>query len=263
HHGMVYHCPHRLSYFLIPIRCEDETIGTLMVGPILLGKREDQKTHDNLAKTLGVDHEVFSDRIREIKVFSHHGIRIVLEFLEELVHHLVREAYHRQELEKLVPGFLAMHQLGDKFFSATHSNLLVNYLLDIASEVVGADSGSVLLIDETKKTFSIKSARGLHREVIKTKYIPLTSSITGWVVAKRKPVLIGLSGTKEEVPHERLKRPKIKVSMVVPLEVGPKVLGVFCLNSKSANRRFNRNNLALLDQLGKLAGVALAKSSVN
>ncbi|MBI1977242.1 MAG: PocR ligand-binding domain-containing protein, partial [Candidatus Omnitrophica bacterium] len=93
HHGMVYHCPHRLSYFLIPIRCEDETVGVLVVGPILLGKREDQKTNDDLAKTLGVDHEVFSDRIREIKVFSHHGIRIVLEFLEELVHHLVREAY--------------------------------------------------------------------------------------------------------------------------------------------------------------------------
>ena len=257
-----YNCPHHLNYFSLPVYCNDETIGVAVVGPVLIGKREDEKTYRGMCEKLGIDSEVFLDRIREIKIFSYNGIRIVIDFLRELTQHLVQLSYHRYELERLVPGFLATQKEGDSFFTSNYATLLANYLLNIASQVVQADSGSVMLVDEGRKNFSIKSAHGIRPEVLKKGYLPIHAGVAGWVATKKRPILIGPEAQKE-IPKTKLKRPQIKSSMVLPLEFKKKVLGVFCLNAKSVNKQFNQENLVLLNQLGKLASVALARVSMN
>ena len=100
---------------------------------------------------------------------------------------------------------------------------------------------------------------------MKKKRISLESGVAGWVASRNKPVLIGsdLPHMKGDIPKAKLKRPQIKSSIVVPLKYQKKVLGVFCLNAKSQNKRFNQDNLVLLDQLGKLASVALSRPSEN
>ncbi len=263
HNETTYRCPHSLNYFSLPIRCNNETISLIVIGPVLVGKKETEKTYTALCEKLDIDSEIFLDRIREIKMFSHNGIKIVLDFLRELTQHLIQLSYHRAELERLVPGFLSSQKEGDVFVSATYASLLANCLLEIASQVVHADSGSVMLVDQDQKNFSIRSAHGIKPEILKQRRLPLHAGVAGWVAAKRKALLIGPAETKKEIPKEKLKRPQIKSSMIVPLEFKRKVLGVFCLNAKSANKRFNQNNLILLDQLGKLASVALARVSPN
>lgn len=257
-----YKCPHGLSYFSLPIWCNEKTIGVIVVGPLLVGKREDDKTYRMICERQNIDPKIFLDRIYEVKVFSPSGIRVMIDFLQELTQYLVRLAYQREELERLLPGFLTVQGRGQEFFSATYLRLLVNCLLDIASHVVHADSGSVLLVDESEKNFFIKLARGIPSEILKKRRMPVSRGVAGWVASQKKPVLIGPYGDST-VPAERLKRPKIKASIVVPLRFQEKILGVFCLNTMSANKRFNQNNLLLLDQLGKLASVALARTSVN
>ncbi|MBI4000034.1 MAG: PocR ligand-binding domain-containing protein [Candidatus Omnitrophica bacterium] len=258
---ITFSCPHRLSYLISPIRYNETTVGAILVGPVLVGKRERESAYHAVCERESIHFDLFLDRIREIKVFSHNGIRVVIDFLQELTQHLLKLSYHRAELERLVPGFLETQKSGDGFFSATYVNLLVNYLLDIASEVVHADSGSVLLLDENRKSFSIKLAKGIRPEILR-KRLPLNEGVAGWVASQKRAVLIG-SETSDKIPKARLKRPQIKSSMVVPLEFDQKMLGVFCLNAKSANKRFNRNNLQLLGQLGKLASVALARVGAN
>ena len=259
----IFRCPHQLDYFPIPVMGRIELLGMIVVGPILLGKREETKIYETLCNELNVDADIFLDRIREIKVFSHSGMRVILDFLKELVQHVVDLAYKRRELEQLLPNFIAAKTLDpDDFFSNVYVNSLVNYLLEIATQLVHADSGSVLLIDPSEKSFSIKSARGLSEEVKNKEHIPLSSSIAGWVASEKRSVLIG-GEPPGGLPRAQLKRTNIKASMLVPLEIQKKVVGIFCLNAQSANKRFNQNNLALLDQLGKLAGVALARANVN
>lgn len=257
-----YDCPHRLNYFSLPVYCNEETIGVIVVGPVLVGKREDEKTYQALCEKLGIDAEVFLDRIREVKIFSYNGIHVVIDFLRELTQHLVQLSYHRYELERLVPGFLSTQKEGEIFFSSNYATLLANYLLNIASQVVQADSGSVMLVDEAHKNFSIKSAHGIRPEILKKGHLPLHAGVAGWVATKKRPILIGPEAQRE-IPKTKLKRPQIKSSMVLPLEFKKKVLGVFCLNAKSVNKQFNQENLVLLNQLGKLASVALARVSVN
>ena len=260
--GDTYRCPHGLSFFTLPIRHARETVALITVGPLVVGKRESERACRILCRKQGIHFNPFMDRVREIRLFSQNGIRVVIDFLRELTEHLVRLTYQRGEFERLVPGFLTAQKEGQNFFSATYSNLLTQYLLEIASQVVQADSGSVLLLDSEEKGFWIKSALGIRPEVLKKRHVPLRTSVAGLVVARRKPMLIS-SKTANGIPKTKLKRPHIKSSMVVPLEFEKRILGVFCLNAKSQNKRFNPNNLVLLDQLGKLAGVALSRVSAN
>ncbi|MBI4358212.1 MAG: PocR ligand-binding domain-containing protein [Candidatus Omnitrophica bacterium] len=257
-----YQCPHRLNFFSLPVRLRDETIGVVTVGPFLVAKREEEEIYRATCAEHHIDPEPFLDRLREIKIFSHNGIRVITDFLKELTQYIVRLANQRLELERLLPGFMDSRIHGETFFSTAYSGLLVNYLLDLASGFVHADSGSVLLVDESEKSFFVKSARGLRQSVLKKKHIALDSGVAGWVASRKKPVLIGPDGSGE-VPKAKLKRPQIKASIVVPLKYRKKVLGVFCLNTNSKNKRFNQDNLLLLDQLGKLASVALLRPSEN
>ena len=257
-----FQCPHRFSFFALPIDLRNgKTLAVVTVGPLLMGKREDEKVYREMCVKEKIDFHAFMEQVREMRVFSHIGVRVVIEFLKELSQYLIRLAYQKEELERLIPGFLGA-QKGESLFSVTYSSLLANYLLEIASEVVRADSGSVLLVDENQENLTIRSARGIPASILKKRHVPLGSGVAGWVLARKKPVLIG-PGAAGLVPKDKLKRPQIKSSIVVPLEFKKKALGVFCVNSKAANKQFNQENLVLLDQLGKLASVALARVSAN
>ena len=234
----------------------------IAIGPVIVGRRETDDVYHSLCEKQNLDEEIFLSRIREIRLFSQSGIRAMTDFLKELTRHFVRLTRQKQELERLVPGFLTSQKHAENFFSAAYSNILTNYLLEIASGVVHADSGSVLLVNPNAKSFSIKSALGLRSEILKKGQIPIHKGVAGWVVEQRKAVLID-QDFQTDVLKTKLKRPKIKSSIIVPLEFEKKVFGVFCLNAKSSNKRFNKDNLILLDQLGKLASVALSRVSAN
>lgn len=232
---VLYQCSHSLTYFLIPMKHGDQTFAFVIGGPIILGKKESDKYYKAICQKLGIESENFMDWIRELKVFSLHRINLAINFLREISH------FQWPEPRK---------------------DFLASSLLEIASQIVGADSGSVLLVDPAKNSFSIQSAHGLDDQIVKKKTVPLKEGVAGWVVEHQKSVLI-TPQRKSAIPQSILKRPHIKSSMIVPLEFQGQVYGVFCVNSKTDNSRFNEKNLMFLNHLGKIASAALSQSSLN
>ncbi|MBI4115670.1 MAG: PocR ligand-binding domain-containing protein [Candidatus Omnitrophica bacterium] len=253
-----YLCEHSLLYFPLRIHLEGLTIGGLIVGPVLVGRREDEESCRKTCEKLRLDAENFLDRVREIKLFSHLALSVILDFLRGMTEHFLKRATEKREIERLMPGFISRSRESKDFFSAIHSNELANSLLDIAMGVVEGDSGSVLFFDEKEKSFYIKTARGIQAQAVKGTPISLKESVAGWVARRGKPVLIHKE-VKNAVLKRRLRRPGIKSSIVIPMKFQDRVLGVFCLNAESSNRKFNQDNLLLLGQLGKLASVAFAR----
>jgi len=244
---IMYQCPHSVSYFLVPLKNEKQPGAFIIGGPFLAVKKDTDQDYQQICQNLGIEFESFKDWIRELKLFSHSGVNLVVKFLKELGHFLFSE-----------------QDLADKASAdqiKARPEILANSLLEIASQIVGADSGSVLLIDSANESFSIQSSRGLSEEILKKK-IPLNDGVAGWVVAHKKGVLIG-PDIKSIVPKSKLNRPAIKSSMIVPLKCQDQILGVFCLNSKDANERFNQTNLSFLNQLGQIASTGFSGSGLN
>lgn len=255
-----FHCPHGFHYHSLSIRSRQQEVGSLVMGPIQMGKREDDEMMREMCISLGVDAENFLDRAKEIKVFSYTGIHTVMDFLREMIESFVWHTRQREELRRLVPRLISRAQKTENFFSTVCMSELTHSLMEVASAVVGADSGSVLLIDPKKKVFTIKASRGIRAEIIENKFPSLKEGVAGWVVSRGRPFLIQ-KDVKDSVPQTQLNRPEIYSSMVVPITFRGRALGAVCLNSAGKNDKFNEDNLILLDQLSKLAGIALDRSS--
>ena len=256
-----YHCFHTLHYFSIKFPLKDDLTGEVIVGPVLIGKRESENFYRDLCKRFKIDSGNFCDRIREVRVFSYTGIQTVIEFLREMTEYLARLSAQRKRLEELIPGFSVEFAKSDLLFSSLKLDHMANYLLDIALRLVEGDSGSVLLLSEDARNFRVKTFRGIRADIVRDANIPLTQGGIASRVALSKKSLLLNRDLKDKSLGSQLKRPEIQSSMVIPILCEEKTLGVFCVNAASSNERFNSENLALMDKLGKLAGLALVPSA--
>ncbi|MCM8776313.1 MAG: PocR ligand-binding domain-containing protein [Candidatus Omnitrophica bacterium] len=84
----IYTCPHKLRFANSKIKRGDKTAFVIVIGPILIGSRPNNDICRAHCKELGIDPEIFCDRIREIPLFSHQGLQIVTEFTEYLHQYL-------------------------------------------------------------------------------------------------------------------------------------------------------------------------------
>ena len=251
-------CIHHFQFWGFEIGPKRKNLGTLLIGPVLVGRREEEPVYRSLCRELKLREEDFLDRVREIKLFSQTGISTVLDFLKEIIESFLKFASQERELKRLLAGFLSKPKGTTPFFSSVYSGELADSLLEIALGVVGGNSGSVLLFDKKGKHFYIKTARGIRSEIAKEVRIPWKEGVAGWVAARGKPILIQKK-PKDTALGARLRRPEIHASFVIPMIFRDRTLGVFCVNAESANKKFNPDNLLLLDQLSKLASIALGR----
>ena len=86
-------CVHRLNYCVTPIQYKALSVGTVLVGPVVLGKRESFDVFKKMCKEEGIDQARFLDRVHELSVFSFGKIHMVLGFVKEMARYAVRSHF--------------------------------------------------------------------------------------------------------------------------------------------------------------------------
>lgn len=247
-----YFCIHHLHYFSLKVQIHEKISGVVILGPTLVGKREEEQVYRDRCRDLEVDEENFLDLLREIKLVTHADISLILEFFEEMSLFFTDLLSQEPVLED---------PLAHDFTAGKKDVELANSLLELALRIVNGSSGSVLLFDDEKQSFQIKTTRGIASERIPNQRLPLKGSIAGLVADRGVPMLIQKE-TNDDILTRRLQRHhEIQSSIIIPMKCQDDVLGVLCLNSESENDKFNQENLVLLDQLGQLAGVGFRRSN--
>lgn len=250
-----YVCPHMLQYSGIEVSTDGKTLAGIVLGPILVGKRESDESYAALCERTGVAPELFLDLVRGMKVYSYLVVRSMLVFLREMTRFYIRMNDQCAQLRHFVPALLARPE---QFAFAVYSEDLANHLLDVGMQLVQADTGSVLFFDEKDECFWVKTARGMDAPVFKQSKSYLRKGLAGWAALRGKPVLIDHQSVHADI-GEQLKRPQIVSSILVPLRFGARILGVLCLNALSSNLFFNKDSLLRLNQLCQLAAAALGR----
>lgn len=131
--------------------------------------------------------------------------------------------------------------------------------LRLASEAVGANRASVMLLDPDTNHLEIRCSVGLPPEAILTT-IDFGEGIAGWVAEHNQPFIL-----HGEVSDPRFAGvdPTIESSLCLPLAVDGRVLGVLNLTRRAhALGRFTPEDLRLASSLADLASIALEKASL-
>jgi transcriptional regulator with GAF, ATPase, and Fis domain len=135
--------------------------------------------------------------------------------------------------------------------------VLLNAMLDVAFEISQADIGSIMLLDEKSDELSIHSARGIAHEIINNTRVKLGNRISG-IAAKRQEAFLIDEHFKDNMITPHMERPYLSSSMVVPLKIENRTIGVMNLGAlETSPVRFKRDDLKLMQKLVDFTTLAI------
>ncbi|MDH4261585.1 MAG: sigma 54-interacting transcriptional regulator [Spirochaetia bacterium] len=140
---------------------------------------------------------------------------------------------------------LNLHEITLTLLSENDPDILLNTILDQAIEFTKADSGSIALLDDTRKFLVIKVFRGLAKDVPEKVKLKLGEGVTGRCILTGKIRNVG--NTKED-PYYVSVRSDIQSELAIPLKAGQKSFGVISVDS-SRLAAFSREHEEYLNLL--------------
>jgi hypothetical protein len=246
-------CPVGLYSFPIPLRAGRESLAYLIVGPVIIGKYREMEQYIKIAEELGIDPENFLDALREIKIFSFSGIKSVIELLYDIGLYVCELGYQNIKLQDLVPRAPNILARVHKFYVEK----LLSALLEVSYSYTEAERGSVMLLDEEKGELYIKIAKGLSEEIVGQAKLKIGEGLAGIVAQNKKPLFINENIEDKEI-RKRLNKPQLKYSMLIPIKVKNKLLGVLNIStSKVGADKFTSQSAQTIDKLIQLVETTL------
>jgi len=167
------------------------------------------------------------------------------------------------ELNKRVAELDALYQASKSLSSTENLNVLLHKIISLATEVIGAKMGSIMLIQESEHILTIQAAIGLTAEIIENTKLELGSrsdasqSIAGYVAQKGTPLIIEDIEKDQKFKRLSKKHYATKSLLCVPLKIKEKVLGVINLSDKITGVPFNQDDLRLLTTFASQAAMAI------
>jgi signal transduction histidine kinase/DNA-binding response OmpR family regulator len=161
------------------------------------------------------------------------------------------------ELNKRVAELDALYQASKSLSSTENLDVLLNKIISLATGVIGAKTGSIMLIQKPESMLTIKSAIGLDREIIQHTKLELGKSIAGYVAQEGTPLIIEDIEKDQKFKRLSKKHYATKSLLCVPLKIKEKVLGVINLSDKITDAPFTQDDLRLLTTFASQAAIAI------
>ena len=134
---------------------------------------------------------------------------------------------------------------------------VISTTLSRAMALAGAQTGSIMLLDESGKRMSIVASRGLPADVTTQVSIEEGEGIAGWVLASGQPLVV--EDLDDRGPQSR--RHGVRSAVSVPIGDEEGVLGVLNVGCRTFHARFSQSHLAALESLGRSTAVALRNAN--
>lgn len=162
-----------------------------------------------------------------------------------------------QALEKKVRELDALYQAGKSISTTVELGELLQSILQLAAQVMGVKTGSIMLLDEQKKELKIQAAIGLDQEIVQNTILRLGDSIAGYVAEKGIPLMV--EDVESDPRFKRINKAKYETRSLlsVPLTIHSRVMGVINLNNKQDGSPFTPDDLRLLTTFASQAAIAI------
>jgi hypothetical protein len=219
-------CNYGLKMYSAPIRSNGtEVHGYIIIGPCILNRRLDQQDYEHMASSTNADYHRVWQEINAIKIISNVQMNNILNLVDDLVSRNI-ELIRLQERLRVET-------------SRYEKCLQIEEFLKLVIKTCGADSASLMTIDENGDQLTIRNVYGQESSLIGRK-IRVGEGIAG-ISAKEKTVfqITGKNGDNR-IAH-LLKRKDIEQSIVMPLMRSGSVQGVLNINTKKADSPLKDN----------------------
>ena len=167
-----------------------------------------------------------------------------------------------KHMEGKVERLTLLSQLGQILNSTLDHKEIRRRAMKAATQLMKAEVGSLLCINEEKGQLYFEVALGDREEDIKTISLHFGEGIAGWVAQYGKPLIVNSPREDPRFFKEVDERTEFKTQNIicVPIKVKEKVIGVLEAINKQGKRRFDKEDLSLLTSLADQVAIALDNS---
>lgn len=161
-------------------------------------------------------------------------------------------------LDKKARKLTALFEISKALNEQTDPSVLFQLIVDRATELLGASSGSVIRVDRASGMLFIEAERGLGQAIKSAMRLRMGEGVTGWVAQEGIPLLV--PDVRQDLRYVEAS-PKVMCEMAVPIRWGSEVMGVINLDHHQVGG-FGEEDLEMLIAFGHVAGVALRHANV-
>lgn len=177
----------------------------------------------------------------------------------KLVRQYLRGAYSGEErtsVEKQLQEFRALATLGQTIVSTVDLEKVLGQILEVATSLMQARMGSIMLLDESRQYLEPVVDMGLSRTWVQRERIKLSQSLGGVATQRNEYVLARDDELSVfELPRAAAGR-KIRSALSIPITVDDEPIGVIELYDTTP-RTYTDLDITLLMTFGPQAGVAI------
>jgi signal transduction histidine kinase/DNA-binding response OmpR family regulator len=171
---------------------------------------------------------------------------------------LVTELQQKNRLlKRRIAEINALYRAGKSLSTTSELPELLSQIINLATTVIGAGTGSIMLLNVEKKTLTIQAAVGIDDRVIGETSLQLGTSIAGYVAQSGEPVMVEDIEKDSRFGRAAKTHYKSKSFLCAPLKVKNEILGVINLTDKAGGEKFSREDLRLLTTFASQAAMAL------
>jgi putative methionine-R-sulfoxide reductase with GAF domain/HD superfamily phosphohydrolase YqeK len=164
-----------------------------------------------------------------------------------------------KRIEERVGRLALLSQLSQILNSTLDHQEVRRRAMEAATQLMKAEVGSLLLVDEEKQQLYFEVALGDKEETVKTITLNMGEGIAGWVAQNGKPLIVNkpekdprfFKGVDERTGF------KTRNIICVPVKVKEKVIGVLEAINKGKEEDFDKEDLFLFTSLADQVAIAL------
>ncbi len=154
-----------------------------------------------------------------------------------------------------------LYRIAQAFTGLTNLSELLQNILETAIQEIGADRGSIMLLDEPSQTLYIGAAVGLPQDVVQYHRQKVGAGIAGWVAEHRTPLIL----TEGEIPPfvlSWLRGRNAYSSISVPMLHQGNLVGVLNLTKRPGKAPFIEGDVEFITILAAQAAAAIQNAKL-
>ncbi len=164
----------------------------------------------------------------------------------------------KRKIPPIVNRYQRLIELSRDLASTLDLDTLLRRIVQIAAELCESEQASILLYDHVKGELYFEAATNLDQPMMSGLSVPVDSSIAGWIVTHRQPIII--SDTSQDKRHfsnvAKITNTNTRSLLGAPLITKDKVVGALEAINKR-NGEFTIEDQEILITLGAQAAVAI------
>lgn len=162
----------------------------------------------------------------------------------------------REELNQFGAFFSSLHNMIEQSEAHQPVDIYAN-ILRYSSQLLQAERSSLQLFDEKSEELTVSAAFGYHAEEATASRTRLGSGVSGAVLERGQPLLVGREKHAEFTALSPGRKYKTDSFISYPITIGTRKIGVLNVTDKYEGRAYDETDLQLLQMIGPQVALAL------